>query len=199
MSTDERAARDRVAGPLRVGVARFPGADGAERAYADARDRDPDAPWMRETAFVEVHRNGRIVVRGSVAGHYVDLDGVADAMGPATGTGAVVGAAVGFLLGPPAFAVGVVGGATVGGVVEASHVPDQHASAFDAIRRQVPEGASALVVVSDAATVQAMCEAVTAAAETLHRYPLGPVEEGRLRSALGGAPPSARANPETAG
>ena len=189
MSTDESART----GPLHVGVARFPGAEGAERAYADALDRDPGAPWMRDTAFVEVHRDGRIVVRGSVAGRYVDLDGVADAMGDATGIGAVAGAAVGFLLGPPAFAVGVVGGATVGGFVEASHVPDQHGSAFDAIRRQVPEGASALVVVSDAARVQAMGDALTATAETLERYVLGPVAEAQLRSALAGAPLSASA------
>jgi hypothetical protein len=95
--------RDPVPGePLEVGVARFSGIDGAERAFADARDRDPAACWLDDAAFVEVHRHSRIVVRGSVAGHYVDLDGVGDVIGPYTGRGAAAGAALGLLLGPSA-------------------------------------------------------------------------------------------------
>jgi hypothetical protein len=140
--------------PLHVGVARFSGIDGAERAFADVREREPGAAWIGDAAFVEAHRRGRIVVRGSVAGRYVDLDGRGDVIGRDTGIGAVVGAAVGLLLGPPAFAVGVVGGATVGGVVEASHISPPEGPAFDAIREQVPQGASAIVVVSDAERVR---------------------------------------------
>jgi uncharacterized membrane protein len=171
-----------------VGVAMFSGVHGAERAFADARDRDPEADWLGDTAFVEVHRHGRIVVRGSVAGHYVDVDGEGDVIGRDTGIGAIVGAALGFLLGPPAFAVGVVGGATVGGVVEASHIPKQAGPAFDAIREQVPEGSSAVVVFSDTAGIRAMSDALaTPAAEFVH-YRLSPTAEAELRSALAEAP-----------
>jgi hypothetical protein len=183
--------------PLHVGVARLSGIDGAERAFADAGDRKPGAAWIGDAAFVEVHRDGRIVVRGSVAGHYVDLDGQGDVIGRDTGIGAVVGAAVGFLLGPPAFAVGLVGGATVGGVVEASHIPKPEGPAFDAIREQVPNGASAVVVMSDAERAQAMTEALAIAAESSDHYRLTPAAEAELRSALAEAPPSARATPTT--
>jgi uncharacterized membrane protein len=188
MSFDTHADDPQATEPLHVGVARFSGVEGAERAFAEARDRDPAAAWIGDAAFVEVHRNGRIVVRGSVAGHYVDIDGLGDAMGRDTGRGAVVGAAVGFLLGPPAFAVGVVGGASVGGVVETSHIPKPDGPAFDAIREQVPRGTSALVVVSDAASAQAMTEAV--AGEAVEHHRLSPAADSELRRALAQAPPA---------
>jgi hypothetical protein len=101
--------------PHHVGVARFAGTDGAERAFADARDVDPRTAWLGDSALVEAHRGGRIVVRGSVADHYVDLDGERDPMGRETGIGAVAGAAAGLVLGPSAVAIGLVGGAIFGG------------------------------------------------------------------------------------
>ena len=175
---------------LYVGVARFSGIDGAERAFADAHDRDPAAEWMADAAFVGVARDGRIVVRGSVAGQYVDLDGEGDVIGPDTGKGAVAGAVMGFLLGPSAFAVGLVAGATVGGVIEASHLPQLEGPAFDAIRERVPKGSSAVVVISTAERVHAMSEALAGAAETFDGYRLGPAADAELRSALAAAPPS---------
>jgi uncharacterized membrane protein len=197
MSADTHADDPLTTEPLHVGAARFSGIDGAERAFAGARDREPGAAWIGDAAFVEVHHSGRIVVRGSVAGHYVDLDGLGDVIGRDTGIGAVVGAAVGLLLGPPAFAVGVVGGATVGGVVEASHISKPEGPAFDAIREQVPEGASAIVVVSDAERARAMTEALAIAAESVEHYPLTPAAEAELRSALAEAPPITPATPAT--
>jgi hypothetical protein len=179
-------------GVLHVGIAGFFRIDGAERAFADARDRDPGASWMNEAAFVEVHRDGRIVARGTVLGHYVDVDGEGDVIGRDTGIGAVVGAAVGFLLGPAAFADGVVGGATVGGVAEARHGAKQHGGVFDAIRQQLAEGSSAVVVVSDFGRVGAMCDALAREADRLVRYPLSPAAETELRSALAGAPAARR-------
>lgn len=178
---------------LYVGVARFSAIDGAERAFADAHDRDPAADWMADAAFVGVPRDGRIVVRGSVAGHYVDLDGEGDVIGPDTGQGAVAGAVMGFLLGPSAFAVGLVAGATVGGVIEASHLPQLEGPAFDAIRERVPKGSSAVVVISTAERVHAMSEALAGAAETFDGYRLGPAADAELRSALAAAPPSTTA------
>ena len=179
---------------LHVGIARFSGTDGAERAFADARDWDPAADWIDDAAFVEVHRGGRIVVRGSVAGHYVDLDGEGDVIGPDTRRGAFVGAALGLLFGPSAFAVGLVGGATVGGGVEASRVAEPECPVFDAIREQVPEGASAVVVVSDAERVAAMGESLAGAADAIDRYRLSPAAEAELQSALAQAPPSSSAD-----
>ena len=192
MSFDTHPDEPPATGRLHVGVARFSRIDGAERAFAVARDQDPGAAWIGDAALVEVHRDGRIVLRGSVAGHYVDLDGLGDAMGRDTGIGAVVGAAVGFPLGPPAFAVGVVGGASVGGAVETSQIPKPEGAAFDAIREQVPRGASALVVVSDAARAQAMTEAI--AADSVDHYRLDADADAGLRRALAEAPPSTPAD-----
>jgi hypothetical protein len=150
-----------------VGVARFSGIDGAERAFSDAHDWDPAADWMDDAAFVEVHRDDRIVVRGSVAGHYVEF-------------------------GPSAFAVGLVGGATAGGAVEASRVAEPEGPVFDAIRAQVPEGSSAVVVVSTAGRVRAMSEAIAGVAENFEDHPLSPAAEADLRSALADARASRR-------
>ena len=182
---------------MEVGVATFSGVHGAEHAFADARDRDPAAGWIGDAAFVEVHRHGRIVVRGSVVGHYVDVDGRRDLIGGDTAVGAIVGAAAGLPLGPSAFAVGVVGGAAAGGAVEASQIAEREGPAFDAVREQVPEGSSAVVVFADAERIRAMYRALFAAADTFVRYRLGPADEAELRSALADAP--AATSPSTPG
>lgn len=177
--------------PLHAGVAKFSHTDGAERAFADARDWDPAADWIDHTALVEVHRGGRIVVRGSVAGHYVDVSGEGDVIGTGTGRGAVVGAVLGLLLGPSVFAVGLVGGATVGGAVEARHHVEPAGPVFAAIRAHVPEGSSAVVVVSTTECVAAMAQALESAAEDFEDHSLSPAAEAELRSALAGTPRSA--------
>jgi hypothetical protein len=51
--------------------------------------------------------------------------------------------------------VGLVGGATVGGIVEASHLLKLEGPAFDAIRERVPKGSWAIAVI---ATAERVCE-----------------------------------------
>jgi hypothetical protein len=58
-----------------IAVLTFPHITGAERAYADVRDDVGIQPWLADVAFVECHRHDRIVVRGTFAGRYVDVDG----------------------------------------------------------------------------------------------------------------------------
>ncbi len=171
-----------------VGVATFSGVHGAEHAFADARDRHPGAGWIGDAAFVEVHRHGRIMVRGTVLGHYVDVEGLGDVIGPNTAAGAIVGAAAGLPLGPAGFAAGLVGGATAGGAVEASQITEPEGPAIDAIREQVPEGSSAVVVFADAERIRAMYRALFAAADTFVRYRLSPAAEAELRATLGETP-----------
>jgi uncharacterized membrane protein len=173
---------------IEVGVARYFGIQRAEHAYADACDRDPAAAWSGDAALVEVHHDGRIVIRGTVLGHYVDVDGLGDVIGPDTAAGAILGAAAGLPLGPSAFAVGLVGGATAGGAVQASEVTPPEGPAFDAIREQVPEGSSAIVVFADRERIDAMERAVSPAADTFVRQSLGPDAEAELRAALAETP-----------
>jgi hypothetical protein len=49
---------------------------GAEIAYADVRG-DGSAPWLHELAFVAMHHHGRARLRGTFAGHYVDVEDAA--------------------------------------------------------------------------------------------------------------------------
>jgi uncharacterized membrane protein len=178
---------------IEVGVATFSGVNGAEHAFADARERDPEGGWLGDVAFVEVHRHGRIVVRGTLLGHYVDVDGLGDVIGPDTAAGAIVGAAAGLPLGPSALAVGLVGGATAGGAVEAGQSTEPQGPAFDAIREHVPEGSSAVVVFADSERIRAMYRALFRTADTFVRHRLSPAAEAELRAALAETPRAASA------
>src|SRR4051794_11964235 len=66
-------------GPHRdLAIATFPHTGGADRAFASAMARDPGAAWGRETTFVEAHRHGRLVVRGTFAGQYLNVESIHD-------------------------------------------------------------------------------------------------------------------------
>jgi uncharacterized membrane protein len=170
-------------------VLTFDHIEGAERAYADARGRANDAPWMREVAFVECHRHGRIVVRGTFAGHYVDVDDVGDAIGHDTAAGAVAGAVVGLAFGPPGFAAGLVAGGIAGGVHESAvHTPQERGALFDEIRRDVPEGSSGLVALVSTDDSAALIEALHERAVRLTHHRLSAAEAAALQAAVAQAP-----------
>jgi len=61
-------------GTLDIAVLTFDGVIGAERAFAIAREDAPADPWLTEVAFVEHHHRDRIVVRGTFAGRYLDVE-----------------------------------------------------------------------------------------------------------------------------
>jgi uncharacterized membrane protein len=173
-------------------VRAFDHVEGAERAYASARDRTPAAAWLAKVAFVEVHRHGRIVVRGTIAGHYVDIDDEGDLIGRDTAVGAITGALVGFAFGPPGWAAGLVLGGTVGGLEEAeSHITTLRGPAFDEIRKDVPVNSSAVVLVAEAADVDAMVSAFEGTPGRLTRYRLSPEAYGELEKAVAGWPEAA--------
>jgi hypothetical protein len=178
---------------MHVGVANFSSVEGAAHAFANAHGRGPAPGWMADAAVVEVHRHGRVVVRGTIAGRYVDIDGASDAIGRDTGIGALAGAAIGFGLGPPAFALGVVGGTMLGGAVEAGHVARQDAPGYDAVREQLPEESSAVVAFSDAERVGEMARALEGGADAVVQYRLTPEAEAQVRTWVAEAPPAAPA------
>ena len=90
--------------------------EGAERAYSDVIGAAHNAPWVHEIAFVEHHRHDRIVVRGTFAGRYLDLDDQGDVIGKRTAEGALTGAVAGAFFGPAGFAAGLVAGGAAGGL-----------------------------------------------------------------------------------
>ena len=172
-------------------VMAFDHIEGAEHAFASAEERTPGASWIQNAAFVEMHRKGRIVVRGTIAGHYVDIDDEGDLIGVDTARGAIIGVVAGLAFGPPGWAVGLVAGGLAGGIEEANHIPTLKGRGFDEIRKDVPENSSAVVVVADSADVDAMVAAFAEKPGRLTRHHLSPEAYADLESAVATFPPAA--------
>jgi uncharacterized membrane protein len=143
---------------LHLAIVTFTRADGAEHAFASVRESHDGAPWLRELTLIHRARH-RLIVRGTFAGHYLDVEDVGDFIGRDTGIGALTGAILGLALGPPGFAVGLVAGGSLGGAREATHVESPHGELFDQIRVHVPRGASAVVLLASPAHTRVMLEA----------------------------------------
>ncbi len=167
----------------------FDHVEGAERAYADVLDASRDSPWVHEIAFVEHHRHDRIVVRGTFAGRYIDLDDQGDVIGKRTAEGALTGAVVGIFFGPMGLAVGLVGGGTAGGLSESKHVPHLHDAFIDEVRAEVPEKSSALLLLAAPGHVDAMVAAFEGRGGRLVRHHLTPEAAQALEAAVAGRPP----------
>jgi uncharacterized membrane protein len=166
----------------------YPHAEGAERAYADAHGADRDAPWTQEVAFVEHHRHDRIVVRGAVAGHYVDVDDRGDVIGSKTSKGALTGAAVGVLFGPAGLAAGLVAGATIGGIATSDSAPALHDAFIDEVRADVPQGSSAIILLAAPDHVDTMVKALDGSGGEVSRHPLSEAEAEALARAVANDP-----------
>jgi uncharacterized membrane protein len=162
--------------------------EGAERAYADVLDASAAAPWVHEVAFVEHHRHDRVVVRGTFAGRYVDVDEEGDVIGRRTAEGALTGAAVGAFFGPPGFAVGIVAGGAAGGHAEAAHAMHLHDAFLDEIRAEVPVGSSAVLLFASPEHVDAMLAAFEGHGGRAVRHSLSPSAARALESAVAGRP-----------
>ena len=122
-------------------VLAFARADGAERAFGDVCGPSPGgAPWARDLAFVECHHRGRIVVRGTFAGHWVDVEDVAASAREGTAEGAVAETVVGVAFGPPAFAGHLAAGGSAG----------ERAALLDTVRAALPEQSSGIVALASA-------------------------------------------------
>ena len=170
--------------------------EGAERAYADVVTASGDAPWVHEIAFVEHHRHDRIVVRGTFAGRYVDLDEQGDVIGKRTAEGALTGAVVGVFFGPPGVAVGLVAGGTAGGVSESEHVPHLHDAFIDDVRAEVPEKSSAVLLLASPEHADAMVAAFEGRGGRPVRHHLSLEAAKALEGAVAGRP---RVAPPTGG
>ena len=170
--------------------------EGAERAYAGMLETSGPQPWVHEVSFVEHHRHDRIVVRGTFAGRYVDLDERGDVIGKRTAEGALTGALVGFVFGPAGLAVGLVAGGTAGGLSESQHAPHLHDTFLDEVRAEVPVKSSALLLLAAPEHVDAMIAALEGHDGRLVRHHLTPDAALALEAAVAGDP---RVTPSTGG
>jgi uncharacterized membrane protein len=175
-----------------LAVARFDGEGTAVQRYAAAKDRaGGDAAWTHKVGFVERHHNGRLLLRGTFAGHYLDVDESDHVAERAAGEGAAAGGLVGVLLGPPGIAVGLTLGAVVGSQVgHPTEVEAEPDAVADQVRAVVPRSSSAVVMIGPADDVDEMLAALAESANGVERRTLSADEQAALEASLGTAPPA---------
>jgi uncharacterized membrane protein len=177
---------------LDAAVALFDGETTAVKRYAAARDRSAsDASWMQKVGFVERHHGGHMLLRGTFAGHYLDVDESDHVSQKGGAEGAVAGGLVGVLLGPPGIALGIM----IGGVVGAeagtpTEVEADPEALAEQLRAAVPKSSSAIVLIAEPSDVDEMVAALGEGAETIERRTLTGEEEARLQASLSAAPPA---------
>lgn len=169
----------------------FEHTEGAEQAYSRAPRSVDGVAWADQIAFVEHHRRNRIIVRGTFAGRYVDADDELEFMGGKVAEGAVAGGAVGVLFGPAGLAVGLVGGGLAGGVAQERSSPHLRSAFFDEVRREVPEGHSAVIMMGSPDHVDAMVSALEGHGGRLVRHHLSADDAKALEDAVAGDPTAA--------
>jgi uncharacterized membrane protein len=177
---------------LDVAVAQFDGEGTAVRRYAAAREvPGADPPWTQMVGFVEHHHNGRLVLRGTFAGHYLDVDESDRVSEKGAGEGAAAGGLVGVLLGPVGIAVGLTLGAVVGSQAgKPSEVEAEPDALAGQLRAAVPRSSSAIVLISEPPDVDEMVAALDAGAEGISRQTLTAEQQAALEASLSSAPPA---------
>jgi uncharacterized membrane protein len=174
-----------------VAVAQFDGEGTAVNVYAAAKERSPDASWTQKVGFVERHHSGRLLLRGTFAGHYLDVDEVDHVSQKGTGEGAVAGGVVGVLLGPPGIALGLVVGGLVGSQVGSGNEPEVEPEALaEQLRAAIPKSSSAIVLIAQAPEVDEMVAALGDGAHDIVRRTLTDAEVAGLEASLAEAPPA---------
>jgi uncharacterized membrane protein len=176
----------------------FEGEGTAVKRYAAAKDRSSksgrrrvDAPWTRDVGFVERHHNGRLLLRGTFAGHYLDVDETDRFSQAGAGEGAASGGLIGVLGGPPGIAVGLVVGMFVGARVgNMQDVEDEPEALAAQLREAVPRGSSAIVMVAPEAEVDEMLTALGLDGQEITRRTLADGETAALEASLDAAPRS---------
>jgi uncharacterized membrane protein len=169
----------------------FDGVNAASEAFAAASDRSGAAAgWTSEVGFVEHHESGKLVLRGTFAGRYVDVDEALHASGRGTEEGVVAGAVIGTLLaGPLGLAVGTVTGGTIGSQLgEPSETDAEPEPLAERLRAAVPRSGSAIVVIADANEVDEMIAAVGQIGARVIRKALTPEETAAVEASLSASP-----------
>lgn len=177
--------------PLDLALVRFQGQTAAESAFGTMRDRaGRDDPWTHEVALVERHHNGRIALRGTFAGHYVDVNEEDHLSQPGAAAGALTGGLLGVaFIGPFGLAPGLVLGGAVGAeVATPDEVEAEPEALVEELRAAVPKGASAIVLLAEPSHVDAMLEALGERGEEVVRRRVDGDELRALVASVGDAP-----------
>lgn len=160
--------------------------------YAEAKERSPrGASWTQKVGFVERHHSGHLVLRGTFAGHYVDVDESDHVSQKGAAEGAVTAGLLGVLGGPPGIAVGLLVGGLVGAEVgPRTDTELEPQELVELLRMAIPPSSSAIVLIAEASDVDDMLAALGESAEDVARRPLTADEEAKLEASLRSAPPA---------
>jgi uncharacterized membrane protein len=173
---------------LDAAIAQFDGEGTAVNQYAAAKQQG-DPAWTQKVGFIERHHSGRLLMRGTFAGHYLDIDESDHVSQRGAGEGVVAGGLIGALLGPPGIAVGIVVGGLTG--AETGKEPDveaEPAALAERLRDAVPKSSSAIVLIAEASDVDEMVAALGDSAHSMSRRTLTGEEEAGLQAALSETP-----------
>ncbi|HVP01474.1 MAG TPA: DUF1269 domain-containing protein [Solirubrobacteraceae bacterium] len=170
----------------------FHGQSAAAAAFGTMRDRaGADAAWTHEVALLEHHHNGRISLRGTFAGHYVDVDEADHLSQHGAATGALTGGVIGllFLGGPIGMAPGIVVGAAIGAEGgKPDEVEFEPQALVEELRAAVPKGSSAIVLLAEPSHVDAMLETVDSDRAEVVRHTLAGEQLDALIASVGTTP-----------
>jgi uncharacterized membrane protein len=177
---------------LDLAVVQFAGEGTAVSRYATAKDRLADSAWMHDVGFVEHHHNGRLLLRGMFAGHYLDVDESDRVSQRGAGEGALAAGLIGVLAGPPGIAVGLVVGGLLGSKAgEADEIENEPRVFADQLRAAVPPSSSAVVLIAPGSEVDEMLDSLSSGVQAVTRRSLTADEQAALDASLGAAPPRA--------
>jgi hypothetical protein len=185
---------------LEFALLRFDAVTAAEKAFGDARDRSAaTAPWIRQVGLVEHHHNGHWVLRGTFAGHYIDVDEALHVSELGGAEGFAAGGALGALLGPPGLAAGMVLGAIIGSQIAQpnEHDPEPHLLEQQ-LHSRLPRAGSAIALIAQTTDVDDMLAAIGETDGTILRQPLSASDFGSLEADLRSTPEASR-GPSVAG
>lgn len=171
----------------------FKGQSTAASVFGTLRDRvGSAAPWTSEVAIVEHLGHDRMSVRGTFASRYVDVEETDHVSQPRAAEGALTGAVVGVIFGPPGFAAGLV----LGGIIGAdTGTPTEREPEpellIDELREAVPSGHSAIVLLAEPTHVDAMLSALEKSDDgVVVRRPLTAGQASALIASIATDPPA---------
>jgi uncharacterized membrane protein len=147
---------------------------------------------------VEHHGDGHLVLRGTFAGHYVDVDESLHVSEAGGAKGWRIGALLGFLLTPAGFAVGNVLGAVIGSQEgEPSETDPEPTLLADKLRAAVPAPGSAVVLVAETGAVEDMRNAFELGDAEVTQRTLSQEEIEVLDVVLSDTPPASTTPPRS--
>jgi uncharacterized membrane protein len=182
--------RERLMSAIEFALVRFDDLGAASTTFGNVRSRSgQDAPWISKAGLVEHHHNGHWVLRGTFAGHYLDIDEALHVSERGSIEGFFGGAALGALLGPPGLAAGMVLGAIIGSQTgqpnELDHAPRLLGQE---LQDYLPSAGSAIAIIAEKDHIDEMLTAVQASGGDAIRHCLSAEQIAALEMSLSSTP-----------